>query len=197
MSYHKKEKEPFYPYVPESLRRVWVKWDGKLIKVIKMKDGSYTLGYNYCYTRPEGKEYCVTCEVKLDDRGNPYIDVYDGLTDFSKENCAMIINDYESEEQKVNMVGAIGVSDVFEGEIFGGNSVFEFVGCCVEKEKGRFFRETYQSTVLGEYAVATLLKYVQSLKEKQISLDEFIYSRKVKKIDLSEIEKELNEELEK
>ena len=26
---------------------------------------------------------------------------------------------------------------VFEGEIFGGNSVFEFVGSCVEKEKGR------------------------------------------------------------
>lgn len=190
-----KKIEPYYPYVYPEESRVNPIWNTGEIVVIEMKDGNYTLGKNYIYTNPEDeREYYVTCRIKVDENNKPYIDVYEGLSDFSEETCKTEMRVWNTKQQTGNIVCGQKVLTTIDDMIEKDESVFEFVGKCVEEDRQKYFESMIRSVDLSRHGLIILLKYVESAKQHGEKFGRYMFNKKIKAIDLSEIEKELDEE---
>ncbi len=70
-------------------------WPTERISVIKMKDGTFTLGYDVYYFDEQGKQSTETCRIRVNKKTNtPYIMV-GGEHDFTEENCDEEIRAFE------------------------------------------------------------------------------------------------------
>lgn len=173
-------------------------WDSGDIVLVEKKDGEYTLGITILYKDINFNTNIRTFEIKLDENNVPYIDVYGGLEDLTIETCKTRTVYYKTLNNDVtNIVEGAPVSKLTDGLLDAEYSVFDFDGDCVGKDRNKYFYGIFKSAGLNPHGLKVLLEYVKSAKERGENLGEYVFSDKVKKIDLSKIEPKQDEELEK
>ena len=147
-------------------------WPSDSVKVIKMKNGDYVLGVDVQYWKNRKYLTFETCRIFLDDKNIPYIQIKNNH-DFTKENCASLINFVTYPDGSSRYIVAGGSLLNIDSEE---KSVFRFSGKMIEEPTIRSYisREnlsflSYLGGVeLSGKAMAILLKFVESFENRKL-----------------------------
>ncbi|MBQ8451160.1 MAG: hypothetical protein IJ538_00040 [Clostridia bacterium] len=154
------------------------RWNTESVKLIRKKDGTYSLGVDV-----GSEKLCFTTEIKLDENDVPYIT---GAEDYNEANC--IDKVLEDGERYFGLAYGTPLSTIEDGACIKDRSVFGFVGkASIAGEKVRdYFSGFYHEAFLNKKGLAIILKLIQTPEMKAALDARFAPITEEEKIQLSE-----------
>ena len=144
-------------------------WPTDDIKVIKMKDGTFSLGVDVDYYIAAGVRNTRTCRIFLDENNNPYIYIGENY-DFTEENCSEKINLQRYGNGSVNCcVSGHPILYPVDGHPVPAKSVFKFSKSTQEEPTvRRYFSAYYRDIVLNQLGLSVILQYIEDPANQQV-----------------------------
>ena len=143
-------------------------WGVGYVQVIQTKDG-YKLGAMVRNIDENGKQYREVCEIKLDDKNIPYVDVGTGPISFNSETCkeAVVMNEnlYGGKDHLPKGYFVMGWND---GRYESNESVFEFTGKTMTDRKDEYFALISRYAAFNERGISLLARFVKDPNNKEL-----------------------------
>ena len=140
-------------------------WPTDQLIIIKLRDGSFTLGANIRYQNQQGTETIETRKVLLTDEGTPFVSILAGH-DFTKDNCdSDIISQKHINGDLAHVVSGSPVLTVTNGQIDTTSSVFSFTE---ESKSVKYFSSYGNSASLNQHGLSLITKFVEHPESKAL-----------------------------